>query len=169
MRRLVLQLTLTHVVLRVYFFTRYRVLQSGGCVLIFVLCTTMCFILICCKMNFRYLIFLSVSLKHLFVSKSTEQKMSEMLPYLLSRIFCCTFCLFSFYLKFSIRNTFCFVCRNFTHTLLLNITRSHVLLFVLFAVASNSSSSHQNEMLASLSVHSNYFRSFLLFFPRCTL
>lgn len=40
-----------------FFFTRYRVLQSGGCVLILVLCTTMYFFFIFCKMIFCYLIF----------------------------------------------------------------------------------------------------------------
>lgn len=33
---------------------------------------------------------------------------------------------------------------------LLNITRSHILIFVLFAVASNSSSTHRNQMLVPL-------------------
>lgn len=135
----------------VLIFYTIQVLQSG-------LCVDSCFmhnyVIILCKMNFRYLFFFPVSLKPLFVSKSTEKKRSEMLPYLLARIFCCTFCYFLFILHSKLV--------LFAHTLLLNITRSHVLLFVLFAVASNSSSTHQNEMLVP-------FPFIRIIFPRCTL
>lgn len=137
------------------------------------------------KMSFHYNFSLSVSLKQVFVSKSTEQKKRCFHIYY-RKLFVVLFdvlilfkilrskpdlrCAFSFYFFFLLvfMSNFFALFVVVLHTLLLNITRSHVLLFVLFAVASNSSSTRPNEMLAPFA-SIRIWCGFFSICSRCTL